>query len=276
MADALRGIPGRSPSEALVPTTRAQLWRETATAIRAAGRAGGQQLRVHSPQATWAALHHSTMPRGATWGQLFGDLTASAVAERLTEQRPAAALRIASWNCRWLPELHTPAGRSKADAVARAARGGAIVLLRETHLSEGAMAAWAAGLDGCRVTASAAIDGERGGPSGGVAICYPDHLQLISTRVLTPGRALEAVLRNTSQGTPHTICAHSVYLPPRAREDAWRAYLASGAPSAADFHYHWLGTLRRARRAATYSRKASPLAVKSALKLTTAPTCSPQ
>ncbi len=115
--------------------------------------------------------------------------------ERLAAHRPTAPLRIGSWSCRWLPPISCPRGHSKAQTIQQGVRQIAVVLLQETHLDVAACEVWAAGLHGCLFAACATLTSMRGGQSGGVAVCYPDQWQLLESRVLVPGCALEVLLR---------------------------------------------------------------------------------
>ena len=233
MAEALHLVIGRPPLAGLVPPASSTTWRAARAFIEAATRAVGQPVRVRSPAALWLALHGNGMPRGVSWGQLLQGHSVQSLVQCAANRRSGADLRIVSWNCRWLTELSYPSGRSKAEIIQQAARAGAVVLIQETHLDEAAMAIWAAGLHCCRVIASHARIGPGGGAAGGVAIVISDKWQVIELRELVPGYAVEAVLRDGGPEAP-TLCARSVYLPPRDREDVWQAYELCGPPRHAD------------------------------------------
>ena len=62
--------------------------------------------------------------------------------------------------------------------------------------------------------------GPRGGPQGGVAVLLPPGVELVSSRVLVPGCAIEVVARHGGGGTDGWVATvRSVYLPPDSRRE---------------------------------------------------------
>ena len=127
----------------------------------------------------------------------------------------SSAIRIATWNTRWLLSPHTEQGTRKRAFINDFLLQGTVVALQETHWTPTAAAVWGGLFPGSLVVESSAPP--PGGPEpdarprGGVAIIVPHPFTLAGSRVLFPGYGLSATISHPSLAEAFHL--HNIYLP---------------------------------------------------------------
>ena len=130
----------------------------------------------------------------------------------LVRGRDKRGVRLSTWNVRWLLSPHTERALAKKAAIGKVLRSGSVVLLQETHWTECAAAQWGGLFAAAQVAHAPSRLGPRGGPQGGVAVIAPHPHRILSSRILVPGCAIEAVL--ALDGGERRAAFVLLYLPP--------------------------------------------------------------
>ena len=213
---ALHAALGGPPLDCLLPVAGSPAWASVRALIDRVFEEHCITRMVRSPSALWLLLRGRTLPRGATWGDLLDGRTLEHLLGAARADLAPAGLAIASWNVRWAVSPHTPQAAAKREQLRRWLEAGRPVLLQETHWRQEDVAVWRTLLPAATVIASAATDGPRGGPQGGVAILLPPAYQAVGAPLRVPGCAVAVEVAG-----PHgRLRLVSLYLPPGRQDEA--------------------------------------------------------
>ena len=165
---------GRPPRHLWVPHSRYSAWRSARHALRACLAQQGVSLAISSWQQLWRLLHQEAPPpRAVTWGQLCAAATIGELCSRATDVSGVNSSSVASWNVRWLRDIHGEENVRKVAVLRRHLAAGRVALLQETHWSAPHMEVWRTIFEGCTLFGSCARRTTDLNVAGGVAILFP-------------------------------------------------------------------------------------------------------